>query len=69
MWEVIVVIVVCAALGWFIAAMFDHRRHVLMVDRPVPCSSQTGPRYFLRLPFGSQGDIDAQELPDEHNHT
>jgi len=28
MWEVIVVIVVCAALGWFIAAMFDHRRHV-----------------------------------------
>jgi hypothetical protein len=27
-WEVFVVIVVCAALGWLIAVLIDHRRHV-----------------------------------------
>ena len=26
-WEVFVVIVVCAALGWLIAVLFDHHRH------------------------------------------
>ena len=26
-WEIFVVVVVCAALGWLIAALFDHHRH------------------------------------------
>jgi hypothetical protein len=26
-WEIFVVIVVCAALGWLIAVLFDHHRH------------------------------------------
>jgi hypothetical protein len=28
MWEVIAFVVVCAVLGWLIAIVVDHRRHV-----------------------------------------